>query len=141
MSLLMQCFNLNRYPFMRYGPNVVEYYSLPSAERETFSVNPMCEAFPRIAACHYYRYGSGGRQETLDAICILGLNMINDKARINFRGLMPKSLRIIIFFLTSRFSWCFGSGMRSSQFSGWRGSFTDVCKCHLAGSGIAISNL
>ena len=75
----MQCFNLNRYPFMRYGPNVVEYYSLPSAERETFSVNPMCEAFPRIAACHHYRYGSGGRQETLDAICILGLNMINDK--------------------------------------------------------------
>ena len=31
--------------------------------------------------------------------------------------------------------------MRSSQFSGWRGSFTDVCKCHLAGSGIAINNL
>ena len=99
MSLLMQCFNLNRYPFMRYGPNVVEYYSLPSAERETFSVNPMCEAFPRIAACHYYRYGSGGRQETLDAICILGLNMINDKAILQIAEVScQKVFRIIIFF-------------------------------------------
>ena len=64
---------------MRYGPSVVQYYRMPADERADFMVNPMCEAFPRIAACHYYRYGSGGRQEMLDAICILGLNMINDK--------------------------------------------------------------
>ena len=65
--------------FDSYGPSVVQYYRMPSDERQSFMVNPMCEAFPRIAACHYYRYGSGGRQEMLDAICILGLNMINDK--------------------------------------------------------------
>lgn len=55
------------------------YYNHPPEERDM--VNPMCETFPRIAACNYVRYGSGGGQETKNAICILGLNMINDKVR------------------------------------------------------------
>jgi len=41
--------------------------------------NPMCNTFPRIASCNYWRWGSGGRQENINAICILGLNHINDK--------------------------------------------------------------
>ena len=52
---------------------------MPPEERLTYMTNPMCETFPRIAACNYVRYGSGGQQETKNAICILGLNMINDK--------------------------------------------------------------
>ena len=43
--------------------------------------NPMCEIFPRIAACNYVRYGTGGGHTNLEAICILGMNMINDKVR------------------------------------------------------------
>ncbi len=39
----------------------------------------MCYTFPRIAACDYHRYGSGGAQENINAICILALNIINDK--------------------------------------------------------------
>jgi hypothetical protein len=89
-----------RYRFLTYGPEVVAYYSVPQEERE--GPNPMCETFPRIAgakggnalsssfvcrrnllfalkACDYVRYGSGGGQEHKNAICILGLNMINDK--------------------------------------------------------------
>ena len=31
------------------------------------------------ASCDYWRWGSGGRQENINAICVLGLNMINDK--------------------------------------------------------------
>ena len=31
------------------------------------------------ATCNYYRWGSGGRQSNVNAICVLGLNMINDK--------------------------------------------------------------
>ena len=33
------------------------------------------------AACDYYRWGSGGQQESINAICILSLNIINDKVR------------------------------------------------------------
>ena len=67
-------------PFCRYGPAVIMYYNLPPEERSlSHGYNPMCEAFPRIASCDYVRYGTGGAQENRSAICILGLNMINDK--------------------------------------------------------------
>lgn len=32
-----------------------------------------------MASCDYKRYGPGGGQETKNALCVLGLNMINDK--------------------------------------------------------------
>ena len=41
--------------------------------------NPMCYVFPRIVSCDYHRFGTGGEQENLNAICILALNIINDK--------------------------------------------------------------
>ena len=56
------------------------YYRLPYEEQKlSVLANPMCEAFPRIAACDYHRFGSGGLQEKVNAICILSLNVINDK--------------------------------------------------------------
>ena len=32
-----------------------------------------------MAVCRYQRYGRGGGQETKGALCVLSLNMINDK--------------------------------------------------------------
>ena len=40
---------------------------------------------PFSASCDYWRWGSGGRQESINAICILALNIINDK--VNHRQL------------------------------------------------------
>lgn len=82
--VLAQWFITNKflkYKFLTYGPDVVRYYNVPPEERFLLRdmPNPMCETFPRIAACNYVRYGSGGGQENKNAICILGLNMINDK--------------------------------------------------------------
>ena len=77
---------------------VLQYYRLPEEEQRNHK-NPMCNTFPRIgnfnnqddilmiissdceipASCDYWRWGSGGRQENINAICVLGLNMINDK--------------------------------------------------------------
>ena len=59
------------------------YYSLQPEERKMQGLNdPMCEIFPKIAACRYHRYGMGGQEDDRHAICILGLNMINDKVFI-----------------------------------------------------------
>ena len=33
------------------------------------------------AACNYWRWGGSGGQENINAICILGLNIVNDKVR------------------------------------------------------------
>ena len=71
---------LNR-QFASYGPAVFAYYNLvPLEDRDRFSANPMCEVFPRISACDFVRYGNAGFQENQNAICVLSLNMVNDKA-------------------------------------------------------------
>eukprot|EP00092_Neocalanus_flemingeri_P020605 GFUD01022326.1.p1 GENE.GFUD01022326.1~~GFUD01022326.1.p1 ORF type:complete len:425 (-),score=107.53 GFUD01022326.1:32-1306(-) len=68
------------YQFLDYGYLVFQYYRLPPEERELDStLNPLCEVFPKVAVCNYQRFGRGGGQETKQAMCILSLNIINDK--------------------------------------------------------------
>ena len=43
------------------------------------ATNPMCRTFPRIASCDYHRFGGGGKDASINAICILALNVVNDK--------------------------------------------------------------
>jgi len=69
-------FLLNQY--FDYGVEVYKYYRTVPEERSNMS-DPFCQVFPKMAACHYHRYGMGGREDDRHAICILGLNMINDK--------------------------------------------------------------
>ena len=51
---------------------------IPPEER-TYAIDPICDIFPKQVGCFYSRYGMGGRYDTRSAMCILGLNMINDK--------------------------------------------------------------
>jgi len=67
------------YDFIGYGANVWYYYGLPPEEQRLQDINPMCETFPRLAACNYTRFGPGGQPDTRNALCVLGLNMVNDK--------------------------------------------------------------
>jgi len=68
------------YRFLDYGYQVWQYYLLPPEEQRMPGVkNPMCSAFPRVAFCDYWRFGTGGHQENVNAVCILALNIINDK--------------------------------------------------------------
>merc|ERR1712032_1533257 len=70
---------LNR-RYLAFGFDIVEFYSLSyQKQRESWNIDPLCHVFPRIASCNYYRFGSGGFQEKINAICVLGLNVINDK--------------------------------------------------------------
>jgi len=69
--------------FLLYGLKVSSYYRLPE-EEQRLQKNPMCEVFPRIASCNYWRWGSGGRQQNINSICVLALNMINDKVFLIF---------------------------------------------------------
>ena len=62
---------------------IFRYYTIEPEERIRLEMNdPMCEVFPKMAACRYQRYGMGGREDNRHAICILGLNMVNDKVFI-----------------------------------------------------------
>jgi len=58
LVVISQIFVVNRflnYEFLSYGPEVWHYYSLPPEERVMQNLNPMCEAFPRIASCDFVR--------------------------------------------------------------------------------------
>ncbi|XP_023325624.1 innexin inx2 isoform X2 [Eurytemora carolleeae] len=66
--------------YLSYGSDVYRYYSIPEEERGLYgNHNPMCQTFPRVVSCTYFRYGGGGRQEALQALCIIALNIIIDK--------------------------------------------------------------
>jgi len=68
------------YQFLDYGYLVFNYYRLSAEERSLDTTfNPMCEVFPKVGACDFMRYGRGGGAEIKNAICILSLNIINDK--------------------------------------------------------------
>ena len=48
----------------------LSFYQLPNEEilfrRE---LNPMCEVFPRVASCTYWKYGTGGQAIGLQESC------------------------------------------------------------------------
>ncbi|KAJ8965141.1 hypothetical protein NQ314_004366 [Rhamnusium bicolor] len=42
-------------------------------------VNPMNAVFPKVTKCTYYKYGPSGGVNKIDALCILPLNVLNEK--------------------------------------------------------------
>lgn len=97
--------------FLFYGFETWLYYKLPPEEqRISINTNPMCRTFPRIAACDYYRFGSGGGQEKVNAICILALNIINDKVIKILRMSFNKRNNIYEFTQPFRSFWSCGGG-------------------------------
>ncbi|CAL4075286.1 unnamed protein product, partial [Meganyctiphanes norvegica] len=64
--------------FMSYGSEVINF---PDMDPET-RVDPMMRIFPRVAKCTFRKYGPSGSLETHDAMCVLALNIINEKIYI-----------------------------------------------------------
>ena len=81
------------YRFLGYGFSTWLYYRLPPEEQRRGRTNPMCETFPRIAACDYHRFGTGGKPEKINSLCILALNIINDKVNKTEKGFQSPRLR------------------------------------------------
>uniref|UniRef100_A0A6G1SDC3 Innexin n=1 Tax=Aceria tosichella TaxID=561515 RepID=A0A6G1SDC3_9ACAR len=64
--------------FTTYGLDVINYAQLEQDDR----VDPMVKVFPRMTKCTFHRFGSSGDVQTHDALCILPLNIINEKIYI-----------------------------------------------------------
>ena len=63
---------------MTYGTDVINFMSMEDADRS----DPMMEVFPRVTKCTFHKYGASGTIQKLDALCVLGLNIINEKIYI-----------------------------------------------------------
>jgi len=55
--------------FLSYGIDVATYDT----------INPMTKVFPKVTKCNYYKIGPSGSRVKLDALCILPLNIVNEK--------------------------------------------------------------
>lgn len=64
--------------FTTYGMDVIHYAQMEQDER----FDPMVRVFPRMTKCTFHRFGSSGDVQTHDALCILPLNIINEKIYI-----------------------------------------------------------
>lgn len=74
-------FLINRFlngAFFEFGTRVIEFANMDQEERN----DPMIEVFPRMTKCTFMKYGSSGTIQKHDALCLLALNIINEKLYI-----------------------------------------------------------
>ena len=64
--------------FLSYGTEVIKFMQSDQEDR----VDPMIYLFPRMTKCTFYKYGLSGEIERHDSICILPLNIVNEKIYI-----------------------------------------------------------
>lgn len=63
--------------FLTYGVEVLSFVTRDEDYEDR--VDPMVRVFPRVAKCHFHKFGSSGNVETHDAVCVLPLNIVNEK--------------------------------------------------------------
>ena len=64
------------YEFTTFGIDVVKFINDDNFEYRT---DPMTKVFPRVTKCSFYSYGASGTIQTHDAMCILPINIVNEK--------------------------------------------------------------
>ncbi|XP_054714018.1 innexin inx2-like [Uloborus diversus] len=64
--------------FSRFGTEVLHFTGLD----QEYRTDPMVRVFPRMTKCTFHRYGSSGDVQKHDALCILPLNILNEKIYI-----------------------------------------------------------
>nr|XP_027239075.1 innexin inx3-like [Penaeus vannamei] len=61
--------------FLTYGTDVLSFTETNQEER----TDPMIVIFPRVTKCSFHTYGPSGTVEIHDLMCVLALNIINEK--------------------------------------------------------------
>jgi len=66
------------YEFTTYGTDVLAYTNEEAEDRP----DPMKVVFPKVTKCTFHKYGPSGTVEKKDGLCVLPLNIINEKIYI-----------------------------------------------------------
>ena len=61
--------------FLSFGARVIQFMESDEEDR----VDPMIFVFPRVTKCTFHRYNPSGTIERHDSICLLPLNILNEK--------------------------------------------------------------
>ena len=78
---LGQMFLMDRFfdgTFLTFGIEVMSFANRDQEDR----IDPMVYIFPRMTKCTFHKFGRSGEIEKHDALCILPLNVVNEKIYI-----------------------------------------------------------
>lgn len=64
--------------FLSYGWRVMNFSEQAQEER----ADPMVYVFPRVTKCIFHKFGASGSIQKHDSLCILPLNIVNEKTYI-----------------------------------------------------------
>jgi len=78
INVIGQLFLMDRFlggTFFTFGIEVISFALRDEEDR----VDPVIYVFPRMTKCTFHKFGSSGEIESHDALCILPINIINEK--------------------------------------------------------------
>ena len=78
LNVISQIFLTNKFlggSFYNYGLEVLTWSSYDPEDR----VDPMSKIFPRLTKCDFHKFGPSGTIQNYDALCVLGMNILNEK--------------------------------------------------------------
>lgn len=81
VNIVIQLWLMNKFfdgEFLSYGLRVMKFSEVPQEQR----VDPMVYIFPRVTKCIFHKYGASGSLQKHDSLCILPLNIVNEKTYI-----------------------------------------------------------
>lgn len=64
--------------FLDYGTDVISFSNMNQENR----TDPMVAVFPRVTKCTFHKFGPSGSIQKHDALCVLALNILNEKIYI-----------------------------------------------------------
>ena len=98
--------------FSTYGLSLLSSENL---EGEDKNDDPMARVFPKVTKCLFHTYGPSGTPQRHDALCVLPLNIINEKIYIFLWFWFILVASITGIFLMYRFAVLFGAGIRTAM--------------------------
>lgn len=81
INIIIQLWLMNRFfdgEFYSYGWRVMHFSEMPQDQR----LDPMVYVFPRVTKCIFHKFGASGTIQKHDSLCILPLNIVNEKTYI-----------------------------------------------------------
>lgn len=64
--------------FSTYGAEVMRFTEMEPEDRP----DPMARVFPKVTKCTFHKYGPSGTVERIDGLCVLPLNIVNEKIMV-----------------------------------------------------------
>ena len=82
LNVIAQIFLIDSFldgEFLKYGTSVIKYHFMDEQEKR---IDPMTKVFPLMTKCTFNKYGASGTIQNLDALCVLPINVLNEKIYI-----------------------------------------------------------